>query len=112
MLNGTQKNVRVKIPDLYQLCNLIIRGGWPSNIDVPSKNMGLIPKSYIESILDKDMNDDKKREKNKMLMLLKSLARNETTIVSNQTLIRDIEEYSDNITTNVLIDKLSFDSIN
>ncbi len=96
MLNGTQKNVRVKIPDLYQLCNLIIRGGWPSNIDVPSKNMGLIPKSYIESILDKDMNDDKKREKNKMLMLLKSLARNETTIVSNQTLIRDIEEYSDN----------------
>ena len=81
---------------MNKLCDLIIRGGWPSNIDIPSKNIGLIPKSYIESILDKDMNDDKKRDKNKMRMLLRSLARNETTIVNNQTLIRDIEEYSTN----------------
>ena len=36
----------------------------------------------------------KKRDKNKMRMLLKSLARNESTIVSNQTLLKDIEDYS------------------
>lgn len=96
MLNDNQSNVKVEIPNLNKLCDLIIRGGWPSNIDIPSKNIGLIPKSYIESILDKDMNDDKKRDKNKMRMLLRSLARNETTIVNNQTLIRDIEEYSTN----------------
>ncbi len=94
MLEGRQKNVNVKIPELTEIARLIIRGGWPSNIKVDSKNVGLIPKSYIESILDKDMNDDKKRDKNKMRMLLRSLARNEGAIASNQTLIKDTQEYA------------------
>ncbi|HIS38460.1 MAG TPA: ATP-binding protein [Candidatus Onthousia faecavium] len=93
MLEDKQKNVNVKIPSLKELANLIVRGGWPSNIKVDSDKVGLIPKSYIESILDKDMNDDKKRDKNKMRMLLKSLSRNESTVVSNETLIKDIEDY-------------------
>ena len=93
MLEDKQKNVNVKIPSLKELANLIVRGGWPSNIKVDADKVGLIPKSYIESILDKDMNDDKKRDKNKMRMLLKSLSRNESTVVSNETLIKDIENY-------------------
>lgn len=93
MLEYKQKNVNVKIPSLKELANLIVRGGWPSNIKVDADKVGLIPKSYIESILDKDMNDDKKRDKNKMRMLLKSLSRNEATVVSNETLIKDIENY-------------------
>ena len=93
MLEDNQKNVNVKIPSLKELANLIVRGGWPSNIKVDADKVGLIPKSYIESILDKDMNDDKKRDKNKMRMLLKSLSRNESTVVSNETLIKDIENY-------------------
>ena len=93
MLEDKQKNINVKIPSLKELANLIVRGGWPSNIKVDADKVGLIPKSYIESILDKDMNDDKKRDKNKMRMLLKSLSRNESTVVSNETLIKDIESY-------------------
>ena len=41
--------------------------------------------------MDSDINDDKKRDKNKMLMLLKSLARNEATIANKNTLLKDIE---------------------
>lgn len=93
MLENKQKNKNVKIPTLQELANLIVRGGWPSNIKISPDKVDFIPKSYIESILDKDMNDDKKRDKNKMRMLMKSLARNESTVVSNQTLIKDIEEY-------------------
>ena len=93
MLEDKQKNINVKIPSLKELANLIVRGGWPSNIKVDADKVGLIPKSYIESILDKDMNDDKKRDKNKMRMLLKSLSRNESTVVSNETLIKDIDNY-------------------
>ncbi len=92
MLEGNQKNVNVKIPTLESIANLIIRGGWPRNIGINPNNIDLIPKSYIESILDKDMNDDKKRDKNKMRMLIKSLSRNEATVVSNQTIMKDIEE--------------------
>lgn len=93
MFNGTQKNSICKTPSIMELANLIIRGGWPGNIHVKNEQARIIPANYINSVLDKDMNDDKKRDRNKMLMLLKSLARNEATVVTNQTIIKDIETY-------------------
>ena len=106
MLEDKQKNVNVKVPSLKELANLIVRGGWPSNIKVDADKVGLIPKSYIESILDKDMNDDKKRDKNKMRMLLKSLSRNESTVVSNETLIKNIDSIESRITLKDYLDVL------
>ena len=106
MLEDKQKNINVKIPSLKELANLIVRGGWPSNIKVDADKVGLIPKRYIESILDKDMNDDKKRDKNKMRMLLKSLSRNESTVVSNETLIKDIDSIESRITLKDYLDVL------
>lgn len=49
----------------------------------------------VKSILNIDMNEgtEKRRDKDKMRMLLKSLARNEASIVGNKTIIKDIEEY-------------------
>lgn len=98
MLNDTQKNILTGKTNIKDIAYLIIKGGWPSNLKVKKEDAGLIPKSYIESILDKDMNDDKKRDKNKMRMLIQSLSRNESTIVSNNTLLNDIEEYSNDNT--------------
>ena len=74
MFEGTQQNIKVKNTDIMDLAIFIVRGGWPRNLKVSVENLNLIPKSYIESILDKDMNDDKKRDRNKMLMLLRTLA--------------------------------------
>lgn len=94
MLNNTLKNELNSKVTLAELANLIIRGGWPSNIKTPEDKIRIIPKSYIDAILDKDINDDKKRDKNKMKMLLKSLARNESTISTKKTLLKDIEQYA------------------
>ena len=91
--NGTLKNQINEKVTLEKLADLIIRGGWPSNLNVDEDKIGIIPKSYIDAILDKDMNDDKNRDKSKMLMLLKGLARNESTVVSNNTLLKDINEF-------------------
>ena len=89
--NINKNTGEVKIRDL---ATLLIRGGWPERLKVKKENYPLIPKSYIESILNVELDEeDKVRDKNKMNMLLKSLARNESTIVSNKTLIKDIEEY-------------------
>ena len=93
MKDGTIKNQINEKVTLEKLANLIIRGGWPSNMNVDEDKIGIIPKSYIEAILDKDMNDDKNRDRGKMLMLLKSLARNESTVASNRTLMNDINEF-------------------
>ena len=92
MLNNKLKNQLNSKITLQDLANFIIRGGWPSNINTPEDKIGIIPKSYIDAVLDKDIHDDKKRDKGKMIMLLKSLARNESTIASKNTLLKDISE--------------------
>lgn len=92
MLNNKLKNQLNSKITLQDLANFIIRGGWPSNINTPEDKIGIIPKSYIDAVLDKDIHDDKKRDKGKMIMLLKSLARNESTIANKNTLLKDISE--------------------
>lgn len=92
MLNDKLQNDLNEKITLDKLAHLIIRGGWPSNIKTEESKTSIIPKSYIKAILDKDIHDDKKRDVNKMNMLLKSLARNESTIANKNTLLKDIAE--------------------
>lgn len=97
MLENKDINKNIGEVELKSLANLIVRGGWPESLNIEEKNYTLIPKSYIQSILNVEINEeDKTRDKNKMNMLLKSLARNESTIVNNKTIIKDIKEYETN----------------
>ena len=98
-LNDLFKNIEfkghlTKELSLEDIANLIMRGGWPDNMENTPKESQLIVKSYIKDILDKDINeiDGVKRDRNKMEMLLKSLARNESSLASNETLIKDVIE--------------------
>ena len=110
-LNDLFKNIEfkghlTKELSLEDIANLIMRGGWPDNIENTPKESQLIVKSYIKDILDKDINeiDGVKRDRNKMEMLLKSLARNESAVCSNKKIISDMtEDGNDYIKTNVTV---------
>lgn len=93
MLEGKVKGKYIRKVELDELARLIIRGGWPANLEI--EDIDVIPKSYIESIVTKDIHErkDRKRDSNKMRMLLRSLARNESSVAGNDTLVKDIEEY-------------------
>ena len=80
--------------NLKNLAKLIIRGGWPANIEYTAKESSEAVEEYIKLIIDDDLNrlDGIKRDKHKVRLLLKSLARNESTTVSNMTLKKDINE--------------------
>lgn len=95
MLKGRIKEGFVRKVELEEIARLIIRGGWPENIDMDDSDIGVIPKSYIESVVTKDMHErqTKKRSPVKMRMLLRALSRNESTVVGDKTLVRDIEDY-------------------
>lgn len=94
MLDGTVKCGYVRKIELDTIAKFIVRGGWPNNLDKSDEDIDLIPKSYIDSILSKDINEeDKVRDKHKMMMILRSLARNESTLVGSKTIIKDIEDY-------------------
>lgn len=80
--------------DLRNLARLIIRGGWPGNLNYSAKESTEAIKEYIDLIINDDLYrlDGVNRDKHKMKLLLKSLARNESTKVSNMTLKNDIKE--------------------
>lgn len=92
------KNMAVNLknkPTIEKIADLIIRGGWPASLKYISKNYYRLPDSYINDVLDHDINyDGVSRDKEKMRMLLRSLARNESTLVTNEKLISDIENYT------------------
>lgn len=93
MYNGVLKTDWNDKITIDKLAYFIVRGGWPQNIDIYEKDISVLPKLYINNIVDNDINKDKNRNKTKMLSLLKSLARNESSICSNNTLLNDIEEF-------------------
>lgn len=80
--------------DLRNLAKLIIRGGWPANLDYSAKDASEAIEEYIKLIIEDDLYrlDGVNRDKHKVKLLLKSLARNESTTVSNMTLKKDINE--------------------
>ncbi|MBQ3309242.1 ATP-binding protein [Candidatus Saccharibacteria bacterium] len=95
MLDGdfVEKNTgMIELPDI---ASIIVRGGWPSVIKMSAEDASEVSKSYIDSVVSKDIHErkDRKRDSEKMRMLIKSLARNESSVARNDTLVRDIESY-------------------
>ena len=97
LFDNNVKNKLVNKTELRRIAELIVRGGWPVTISISIEGAMKIARSYIEAVLEKDIIeiDGVKRDKQKMEMLLRSLARNESTISSNSVLIKDID---DNVT--------------
>ena len=77
---------------LLDLAGFLVRGGWPGNLEAPDKKAGIIASEYIDALLENDVNrvDEKKRNIRKMHLLLRSLARNESTTASFNVLKNDI----------------------
>ena len=92
--DGKEISMALEDVDLRHLANLIIRGGWPGNLGYSSNDSIRIIREYIELIINDDLYrlDGVNRDKHKVKLLLKSLARNESTTVSNATIRKDIKE--------------------
>ena len=83
--------------NLKELISLIIRGGWPASLNLPAAAAALVPAEYLKAVIDDDVYriDGIKRNTAKMKLLLRSLARNESTTATNKTLKNDIKETDD-----------------
>lgn len=97
LCEGKMKQALTGDVNLKDLANYIVRGGFPGALDVPLENIQLISESYIETILNDDAQriDGKNYDINKMRLLLRSLARNESTTATKKKLANDIKEIDD-----------------
>lgn len=83
--------------ELSRLVRLIIRGGWPGSLGLADKEAAVLPKEYLDAVIADDVYrmDGVKRDTSKMQMLLRSLARNESTTATNKLLLKDIKAADD-----------------
>ena len=89
--NGVKNSISKEI-SIEDIINYIIIGGWPANLNNQDNINTKIAEQYINSILDEESFkfDGKRRSTAKFKLLLKSLARNDNTLVSIKTLNKDI----------------------
>ena len=82
---------------LKKLIELIVCGGWPGSLGLSAAQAALLPAEYLNAVIDDDVYriDGVRRDTTKMRLLLRSLARNESTTATNKTLVKDIKAIDD-----------------
>ena len=94
---------------LEQLIYYVVRGGWPGNLCTEVGFAKNLPAEYLRAVIEDDMynTDGVKRDSRKVRSLLYSLGRNESTVVSNSTLRKDMMAYDEiGINTDTISDYL------
>ena len=95
---------------LEDIASIIIRGGWPASIEVKSDAKYRFAQEYVKSLIHEEIKkvDNVERNPEKMRNVLRSLARNISTPVSNTTLENDVKNsFDDDISRPTLVDYLN-----
>ena len=82
---------------LEDIASIIVRGGWPASIEVKSDAKYRFAQEYVKSLIHEEVKkvDNVERNPEKMRNVLRSLARNISTPVSNTTLENDVKNSFD-----------------
>jgi hypothetical protein len=93
----------ISINDIAQF---ICRGGWPESVDLAVEDQLLVARDLLESIIKNDVDevDGIKKDKEKMRKLIRSYARNISTLATSKTI------YQDQNNEGLLLDYKTFDS--
>lgn len=95
---------------LEDIASIIVRGGWPASIDVISDAKYRFAKEYVKSLIHEEVKrvDGTERNPEKMQNVLRSLARNISTQVSNTTISGDVKNtFDDDISRPTLNDYIN-----
>jgi predicted AAA+ superfamily ATPase len=81
--------------DYKQAVYLICRGGWPASLWVKKNSALTLPRGYLETIIETDLSrlDGIERNPDKVLLLLRSLARNSAGSAGVSVILGDIQEH-------------------
>lgn len=93
--------------DLRKIIRLILRGGWPAALSLKPEDFSLLPHEYLKAVVNDDVfrTDGVKRDIKKMWLLLRSLARHESSTATKTTLIKDIHQKDEQRLSNYTVDE-------
>ncbi|MDY9918614.1 MULTISPECIES: DUF4143 domain-containing protein [Proteiniphilum] len=91
LFDGNHEIEAVSQLDIPRIAHSICRGGWPGAVIFPEAG-GALAREYTDLIVEEDINrvDGVERNPNRVRLLLRSLARNISTLTTANTLLSDI----------------------
>ena len=97
LFNGKFENVLGDNRSFDELAYLTTRGGWPNLLEKDEARYSVDLKDMLNKIIEVDSQktDGKRRDLSKLRKTIRSLARNESTIVSKAKIASDIREFDD-----------------
>ncbi len=102
--SSIQSVIQCDSPGIERLAYYVIRGGWPSALDLPYEHASSFASDYVNGIIHEDIpRVADSIDILKMERFMRSLARNESTTASKRVLIRDMNgEISDETVSSYL----------
>ena len=78
---------------LERIAELVVAGGWPDAIGSPTAKAVRIAKGYLQAVINEDIHevDGVERDREKVRRLIVSLARNEATLATGKTILKDTQ---------------------
>jgi len=91
LFNGEQEIAAVSKLDIPQLAYAICRGGWPGAVTLPIGGEGLA-REYTDMLVEVDISnlDGVERNPHRVRQVLRSLARNISTLTTANTILEDV----------------------
>ncbi len=91
LFEGIANSAEISNPTLEHLIYLTIRGGWPNELESDVDVAMVSSRLYLEDFLETDLPKiDSSKNKEMMGSIIRSLARNESTLANNRGILKDI----------------------
>ncbi len=98
LFEGKFTNTPRKNTSLDTLIDLTIRGGWPGNLELNSSQAAKVISGNIKQLCYEDLfTIDHSKNPARMMHVLRSLSRNESTLASRNVIARDMKEFEDDV---------------
>lgn len=100
LFNGESDVAGISELTIEQIAQLICRGGWPAAIKLQPRAALRTAFNYIEAVINTDINrvDDVEKNPERVRLLLRSLARNVSTMATAKTIIEDVVSHDISMT--------------
>lgn len=91
LFNGEHEIAAASSVDIPQLAHIICRGGWPGAVTLENRGE-LLAREYTDILVEADISslDDVERNPHRVRQVLRSLARNISTLTSANTILADV----------------------
>lgn len=92
LFDGNQEVASMSQTTVEDLAHIICRGGWPASLNLNKEDSLEVAKNYVEAVCERDARaiDHTRKDPDRVRAILRSLARNISTMATSRTIMGDV----------------------